>query len=167
MFAAGRVVLLLPWTLLFWTRCMVGQGFLLRLRVPSARVSHGFLPSNVDDYGLRNHKKNNREHPERRSRRSLLACQNRHHPNHTDDPEDLERSAPINKATAVSFLPEETLQRVQNSQRSNPVEQVKLAKDPTQAFVDIYDYARKIRQGELTWDQVEAADLDTVRGLDS
>ena len=160
MFRAGRVVLLFSWTLV-WTTGMVGHGFLL-LRVPVRRVSHN---------GLRN---KNKEHQERRSSSLFASIADpglHHHPdsnNHTDHSNELPLSTRNGgKATAVSFLPEETLQRVQNSQRSNPVEKVKLAKDPTQAFVDIYDYARKIRQGALTWDQVEAADLDTVRGLDS
>ena len=44
----------------------------------------------------------------------------------------------------------------------SPIEKIKLAKDGTAAFVDIYEYARKIREGEMTWDDVEAADLDNV-----
>jgi hypothetical protein len=43
------------------------------------------------------------------------------------------------------------------------VEKIKLEKDGTSAFVDVYEYARKIRQGEMTWEEVEKADLDTVR----
>ena len=37
-----------------------------------------------------------------------------------------------------------------------------MEKDGTAAFVDIYEYARKIREGEMTWEDVEKADLDTV-----
>lgn len=64
------------------------------------------------------------------------------------------------KPTGTSFLPEETLER---AEKGNPTEKVKLTKDATSAWVDVYEYARKIRQGEMTWDEVEKADLDTVR----
>ncbi|KAL7564590.1 hypothetical protein ACA910_017934 [Epithemia clementina (nom. ined.)] len=64
------------------------------------------------------------------------------------------------KATGLSFLPLEAVERAQ-SKSSNPIEKVKLAKDPTHAFVDVYEYARKIRSGEMTWEEVDAADLDT------
>ncbi|KAI2492187.1 Nitrite and sulphite reductase 4Fe-4S domain [Fragilaria crotonensis] len=36
-----------------------------------------------------------------------------------------------------------------------------MAKDGTSAFVDVYEYARKIREGEMTWEEVEKNDLDT------
>eukprot|EP00977_Amphora_coffeiformis_P026927 scaffold31792_cov168-Amphora_coffeaeformis.AAC.3 len=38
-----------------------------------------------------------------------------------------------------------------------------MEKDGTAAFVDVYEYARKIREGEMTWEEVEKADLDNVR----
>jgi len=57
-------------------------------------------------------------------------------------------------------LPEETLERARHG---SPVEKIKLAKDGTAAFVDVYEYARKIRNGEMTWEDVEKADLDSVR----
>ena len=63
------------------------------------------------------------------------------------------------KPTGTSFLPEETVER---ANAGNKIEKVKMAKDPTSAFVDVYEYARKIREGEMTWEEVEAADLDTV-----
>lgn len=62
------------------------------------------------------------------------------------------------KPTGTSFLPEETVERAQNG---SPVEKVKLEKDGTSAFVDVYEFARKIREGEMTWEEVEKADLDT------
>ena len=43
------------------------------------------------------------------------------------------------------------------------MEKVKLEKDGTSAFVDVYEYARKIREGEMTWEEVEKADLESVR----
>ena len=64
------------------------------------------------------------------------------------------------KPTGTSFLPEETVER---AQKGSPIEKIKLAKDGTAAFVDVYDFARKIREGEMTWEEVEKADLDTVR----
>lgn len=62
------------------------------------------------------------------------------------------------KPTGTSFLPEETVERAKNG---SPIEKIKLEKDGTSAFVDVYEYARKIREGEMTWEEVEKADLDT------
>lgn len=62
------------------------------------------------------------------------------------------------KRTGNSFLPEET--RLRGSD-GNPIEKIKQEKDATSAFVDIYEYAAKIRAGEMTWEEVEKADLDT------
>ena len=64
------------------------------------------------------------------------------------------------KRTGISFLPEETIKL---AEAGSPIEKIKLAKDGTSAFVDVYEYARKIREGEMTWEEVEAADLDSVR----
>jgi ferredoxin-nitrite reductase len=63
------------------------------------------------------------------------------------------------KPTGTSFLPRETVER---AKAGNPTEKIKIAKDPTTAWVDVYEYARKIRDGEMTWEEVEVADLDTV-----
>jgi hypothetical protein len=63
------------------------------------------------------------------------------------------------KPTGSSFLPEDTLEQCASG---SPIEKIKLAKDATSAFVDVYEYARKIRAGEMTWEEVETADLDTV-----
>jgi hypothetical protein len=65
----------------------------------------------------------------------------------------------VDKPTGTSFLPEETLARCE---KGNPTEKVKLKKDPINAWVDVYEYARKIREGEMTWEDVDKADLDTV-----
>mmetsp|Transcript_33522 Transcript_33522/g.99903 ORF Transcript_33522/g.99903 Transcript_33522/m.99903 type:complete len:634 (-) Transcript_33522:510-2411(-) len=62
------------------------------------------------------------------------------------------------KPTGKSFLSEEVLERAAVGSK---IEKIKLAKDGTSAFVDVYEYARKIREGEMTWEEVEAADLDT------
>ena len=64
------------------------------------------------------------------------------------------------KPTGISFLPAETIAL---AEKGSPVEKIKLKKDGTSAFVDVYEYARKIREGEMTWEEVEAADLDSVR----
>lgn len=64
----------------------------------------------------------------------------------------------VDKPTGTSFLPEETLAR---AEKGNPTEKVKLKKDPINAWIDVYEYARKIREGEMTWKEVEKADLDT------
>ncbi len=65
----------------------------------------------------------------------------------------------VDKPTGTSFLPAETVERCE---KGNPTEKVKLAGDPINAWVDIYEYARKIREGEMTWDEMEKADIDTV-----
>ncbi len=64
------------------------------------------------------------------------------------------------KPTGTAFLPEEAIER---AAKGNPIEKAKLAKDGTSAFVDVYEYAAKIRAGEMTWEEVEDADLNTVR----
>ena len=66
------------------------------------------------------------------------------------------------KVTGTSFLPEETLERLA---KGSPVEKAKLTGDPGSAYVDVYEFARKIREGEMTWKEVEKADLETVRTL--
>ena len=62
------------------------------------------------------------------------------------------------KRTGTSFLPPETIERAASG---NPIEKVKLTKDGTSAFVDMYEYAAKLRSGEMTWEEVEAADMNT------
>ncbi|EJK78098.1 nitrite reductase [Thalassiosira oceanica] len=62
------------------------------------------------------------------------------------------------KPTGTSFLPGEAIDR---AAKGNPIEKAKLAKDGTSAFVDVYEYAAKIREGSMTWDEVEKADLNT------
>jgi hypothetical protein len=37
-----------------------------------------------------------------------------------------------------------------------------MAKDATAAWVDVYKYACKIREGEMTWEDIKKADLDNV-----
>lgn len=68
----------------------------------------------------------------------------------------------IEKPTGTSFLPEETIER---AVAGNPIEKAKLEKDPVNAWIDVYEYARKIREGEMTWEEVEKADLDSVRQM--
>ena len=63
------------------------------------------------------------------------------------------------KRTGNSFLSEETIER---ALKGNPIEKMKQKKDATAAFVDVYEYAAKIRSGEMNWDDVERADLDNV-----
>lgn len=63
------------------------------------------------------------------------------------------------KPTGTAFLPSDTIERAKDG---SPIEKIKMAKDGTSAFVDVYEYARKIREGEMTWEEVEKADLDTV-----
>jgi hypothetical protein len=74
-----------------------------------------------------------------------------------------ENSVLTGKPTGTSFLPGETIER---AKKGNPIEKAKQEKDPVSAWVDVYEYARKIRAGEMTWEEVETADLDTVRLID-
>ena len=69
-------------------------------------------------------------------------------------------STSTEKPTGTSFLPPST---VEAAKKGSPIEKIKLAKDGTSAFVDVYEFARKIREGEMTWEEVEKADLDSVR----
>eukprot|EP00551_Chaetoceros_affinis_P011862 CAMPEP_0203676820 /NCGR_PEP_ID=MMETSP0090-20130426/25867_1 /ASSEMBLY_ACC=CAM_ASM_001088 /TAXON_ID=426623 /ORGANISM="Chaetoceros affinis, Strain CCMP159" /LENGTH=616 /DNA_ID=CAMNT_0050543491 /DNA_START=31 /DNA_END=1881 /DNA_ORIENTATION=+ len=62
------------------------------------------------------------------------------------------------KRTGNSFLSEETKER---AAQGNPIEKAKQEKCATSLFVDVYEYAAKIRAGELDWKDVEKADLDT------
>jgi hypothetical protein len=64
------------------------------------------------------------------------------------------------KPTGTSFLPAEAVER---ASKGSPIEKAKLEKDGTSAFVDVYEYAKKIREGTMTWEEVEKADLNTVR----
>jgi altronate dehydratase len=38
-----------------------------------------------------------------------------------------------------------------------------MQKDGTAAFMDVYEYARQIREGTLSWEEVEKNDLESVR----
>jgi hypothetical protein len=69
-------------------------------------------------------------------------------------------AAALSKPTGTSFLPQETIER---AEKGSPIEKFKMARDPMSSFVDVYEYARKIREGEMTWEEVEKADLDNVR----
>ncbi len=66
------------------------------------------------------------------------------------------------KRLGRSFLPPETIERAKNG---SPVEKIKLEKDGTSAFTDIYDFAAKIRAGVLNWEDIEKDDLDFVSYL--
>ena len=76
--------------------------------------------------------------------------------------DDTEVSARTGKPTGTSFLPDETVER---AKVGSPIEKAKIKKDATSAWVDVYEYARKIREGEMTWEEVEKADLDTVSSV--
>jgi ferredoxin-nitrite reductase len=62
------------------------------------------------------------------------------------------------KPTGTSFLPAETLER---AKEGNKIEKQKIEKDGTSAWVDIYEYAAKIRAGELDWKDIEGGDMNT------
>lgn len=56
-------------------------------------------------------------------------------------------------------MPEHTLARIK-SEKLNPTEAAKLEKDPVSAWTDIYDFAKKIREGSLTWEDLDQNDID-------
>jgi ferredoxin-nitrite reductase len=62
------------------------------------------------------------------------------------------------KPTGTSFLPAETLER---AAKGNPIEKAKLAKDGLSALTDVYEYAAKFRSGDMTWEEVEKADMNS------
>lgn len=78
---------------------------------------------------------------------------------HSSTEVEVEVDERTGKRTGNSFLSEETKER---GAKGNPIEKAKQAKCATSAFVDVYEYAAKIRAGEMTWEDVEKADLDTV-----
>mmetsp|Transcript_22144 Transcript_22144/g.50679 ORF Transcript_22144/g.50679 Transcript_22144/m.50679 type:complete len:158 (-) Transcript_22144:1815-2288(-) len=65
----------------------------------------------------------------------------------------------IDKRTGISYLPEETIARME---KGGPIEKHKFKKDPTAAFDDVYSFAAAIRSGEMDWKDLEAGDLDFV-----
>jgi hypothetical protein len=87
------------------------------------------------------------------SRASFVA----RHVSETENMADSRTAKPI----GTSFLPEEAVER---AKIGSPIEKQKMAKDGTSAWIDVYEYARKIREGEMTWEEVDKADLDTVSG---
>ena len=60
--------------------------------------------------------------------------------------------------TGTSYLPAETLEAAKSGSK---FEKIKLEKDTTEIFVDLYDYAAKIRAGTMDWTEVEDADINT------
>ena len=63
------------------------------------------------------------------------------------------------KPTGTSFLPDDAIER---GSKGNPIEKFKFKKVGTSAWTDVYDYAAKIRAGELNWEDVEKGDMDNV-----
>lgn len=72
---------------------------------------------------------------------------------------DVTSDVEIEKKTGVSFLPEDI---VELAKKGNPTEKAKIARDPVNAWTDIYDFAKKIRAGELNWEDIEKADMNIV-----
>jgi len=62
------------------------------------------------------------------------------------------------KPTGTSFLPSETIVR---AAKGNPIEKAKLKKDGLSAITDVYEYAAKFRSGDMTWEEVEKADMNS------
>lgn len=64
----------------------------------------------------------------------------------------------VPKTKGIEYLSAETIER---AKAGNPIEKAKLAKDGTEAFTDIYEFAAAIRAGSLTWEEIEKSDMDT------
>ena len=62
------------------------------------------------------------------------------------------------KTTGTSYLPAETVERCEEGSK---FEKIKLAKETTHIFTDLYDYAAKVRSGELDWKDIEDAEINT------
>ncbi|KAJ1461535.1 nitrite reductase-ferredoxin dependent [Pelagophyceae sp. CCMP2097] len=67
-------------------------------------------------------------------------------------------SAP-SRTTGMDYLSPEARERAMNP-KANPIEKMKIVKDGTSAFTDVYEYAAAIRAGTLTWEDVEKQDFD-------
>jgi len=67
------------------------------------------------------------------------------------------RSA-VMKQKGIDFLSAETIER---AKVGNPIEKAKMAKDPTSAWTDVYEFAAAIRAGTLTWEEVEKQDMNS------
>lgn len=75
----------------------------------------------------------------------------------TETEVDAEVSKRTGKPTGNSFLPEDAIER---ALKGNPIEKIKQQQDATSAWVDVYEYARKIREGKTSWEEIDKADLD-------
>jgi ferredoxin-nitrite reductase len=62
--------------------------------------------------------------------------------------------------TGTSFLSEETIKR---AEEGSPVEKGKLAKDATSNYIDVYDFARQIREGEMDWQDLEKFEFQRLK----
>jgi len=61
------------------------------------------------------------------------------------------------RRTGTSFLPEETLERAKVGSKN---EKMKLEKDCTNAWTDIYEYAAAIRSGQMNYEDIASDDVD-------
>ena len=62
------------------------------------------------------------------------------------------------QSTGTSYLPAETVER---AKAGTKFEKIKLEKDTTAIFTDMYDYAAKVRSGELNWEDLPSDDINT------
>ena len=67
----------------------------------------------------------------------------------TVEEEEFEKDERTWKRIWLSFLLEDTIAR---AKKGSSTEKAKLEKDKLSAFVDVYEYATKIRSGEMTWE---------------
>jgi len=74
-----------------------------------------------------------------------------------DEALEKETDSRTNKPVGKAFLPDDVIER---AAKANPIEKWKLKKDPSSAWEDVYDFAAKIRAGELDWKDVEGSDFD-------
>lgn len=67
-------------------------------------------------------------------------------------------TASLSKRTGTSFLPADTVER---AAAGNKIEKLKLEKDPTTAFTDVYEYAAAIRSGEYDFEAIAGDDINS------
>ena len=60
--------------------------------------------------------------------------------------------------TGTSFLPQETVDRI--GEEGNKIEALKMAKDGTYAWDDIYEFAAAVRSGEMDYKDITKDDMD-------
>merc|ERR1719174_3486774 len=62
------------------------------------------------------------------------------------------------RPTGTSFLPDDTIERIK--EEGNKIEKIKMEKDGTHAWDDIYEFAAAVRSGEMDYKDISKDDMD-------